>query len=413
MPLLYGEGHKAFYRLQEQIIRETGDDSILAWDYVKPEHTSEDIDLANVLLAPSPDFFSGCRSVRHCRRTAWNDVVDLTNHGLRFKSYYINGSALKNIHREGPYPSKGEVVLLNCYHEDNPGLRYALRLQRHPDDGSGEKGYSVCPQARNRSSVQTDALWAMSVGLLTRLVLVDREGGQAGRSRENFLITRTVPIEEVRFRAITTLGSSHRLEFEQVLRPSSFNAESNEQYLSPTPIEGVDHTSTVEAHSGNLWSFSLPPHNQTKLVIVGACIRDRVSKKSFLLICGRQDSNMSPRQTENGDYGVKLQSTFDNMYESLAATNRHSAALLSLAEDFRKYRSTPLKKQYTLHVPGMGTVTASCDIGDFEGLTMNIKVTLDAEEQHSNWNEKGNRFGRRFSSWMAGAQLRNTLENAH
>ena len=42
MPLLYGEGHKAFYRLQEQSIRESGDDSILAWDYIKVEDRGVD-----------------------------------------------------------------------------------------------------------------------------------------------------------------------------------------------------------------------------------------------------------------------------------------------------------------------------------------------------------------------------------
>ena len=31
MPLLYGEGEKAFFRLQEEIIRETDDQSLFAW----------------------------------------------------------------------------------------------------------------------------------------------------------------------------------------------------------------------------------------------------------------------------------------------------------------------------------------------------------------------------------------------
>lgn len=33
MPLLYGEGSKAFIRLQEEIIKDSEDQSILAWDY--------------------------------------------------------------------------------------------------------------------------------------------------------------------------------------------------------------------------------------------------------------------------------------------------------------------------------------------------------------------------------------------
>lgn len=68
MPLLYGEGHKSFYRLQEQIIRESGDDTILAWDYFKAEYREDDINYENVLLAPSPDFFRDCKNMRHCRQ---------------------------------------------------------------------------------------------------------------------------------------------------------------------------------------------------------------------------------------------------------------------------------------------------------------------------------------------------------
>lgn len=144
MPLLYGEGHKAFYRLQEQIIRESGDDSILAWDYIRSYNGGRDYN--NLLLAPSPDFFRHCRNVRHCTSIAWNDRVDLTNHGLRFKSHYFSSSMLMDTGDGGHYPVPKEAVMLNCYREDDPGLRLALRLQKYADSSSVERGYSICPQ---------------------------------------------------------------------------------------------------------------------------------------------------------------------------------------------------------------------------------------------------------------------------
>jgi hypothetical protein len=55
MPLLYGEGDKAFIHLQEEIIRQSGDLSIFAWGY--------DASMANgihEIFAPSPAFFIGC-----------------------------------------------------------------------------------------------------------------------------------------------------------------------------------------------------------------------------------------------------------------------------------------------------------------------------------------------------------------
>jgi hypothetical protein len=413
MPLLYGEGHKAFYRLQEQIIHNSGDDSIMAWDYFKPEQFNEDIDLENVLLAPSPDFFQACRNVRHCRRIAWNDVVDLTNHGLRFKSQYINGLALENLYREGPYPIEGEIVLLNCYHEDRPGLRYALPLKQHTDDGSGEKGYFVFPQYCN-AGIQPDLLWAMSVGLCTRLLLVDRKSGQIGGGRETCLITKTLSAEEVRFRATTTLSSpSQRLVFEQVLRPSNSYLESNKQILSSVPFDSVDQFHTVEEHSGDSWSISLPSQNRQKLVLVGACIRDRVSDRRFLLICGHQDSSIPPRRADDGDYGIELRSTISDTYDPSPTAGSHDGALLAVAEAVCKTRNTPRNKQYTLNLPGVGIVKAACDIGDFEGLTMIVKVTLVAEDQKIQRKEKGGNVSRRFSSWVSRADLRTAVGNTN
>jgi hypothetical protein len=55
MPLIYGEGERAFERLQEQIIQSSDDQTILAWDrYVGPDTTGP-----QALLAPRPDCFAG------------------------------------------------------------------------------------------------------------------------------------------------------------------------------------------------------------------------------------------------------------------------------------------------------------------------------------------------------------------
>ena len=50
MPLLYGEGERAFQRLQEEILRQTEDDSLFA-------HHDHDI------LAKSPSSFEGCADI--------------------------------------------------------------------------------------------------------------------------------------------------------------------------------------------------------------------------------------------------------------------------------------------------------------------------------------------------------------
>lgn len=54
MPLLYGEGSKAFFRLQEEIIRTIDDDTILAWT----EPQSSGFDGLRGIFAPSPSCFA-------------------------------------------------------------------------------------------------------------------------------------------------------------------------------------------------------------------------------------------------------------------------------------------------------------------------------------------------------------------
>ena len=57
MPLLYGEGSKAFLRLQEEIIKQSDDLSIFAWNLGSPHDASTGI------LAPGTYCFEGCRDV--------------------------------------------------------------------------------------------------------------------------------------------------------------------------------------------------------------------------------------------------------------------------------------------------------------------------------------------------------------
>ena len=55
MPLLYGKGSKAFLRLQEEIIRRSDDQSILAWSHMDP-----DLDMTGILADNALDFrYSG------------------------------------------------------------------------------------------------------------------------------------------------------------------------------------------------------------------------------------------------------------------------------------------------------------------------------------------------------------------
>lgn len=64
MPMLYGEGRKAFYRLQQEILKQSHDQSLFAWSYPEGEHSHTQV---SGLLAPSPEYFrhAACVDVLH------------------------------------------------------------------------------------------------------------------------------------------------------------------------------------------------------------------------------------------------------------------------------------------------------------------------------------------------------------
>jgi len=57
MPLLYGEGEKAFIRLQEEILKRSNDHSLFAWTAPKPNGVDKVEPLLGGLLASSPSHF--------------------------------------------------------------------------------------------------------------------------------------------------------------------------------------------------------------------------------------------------------------------------------------------------------------------------------------------------------------------
>ncbi|KAI8959869.1 hypothetical protein F5Y11DRAFT_350078 [Daldinia sp. FL1419] len=77
MPLLYGEGEKAFQRLQEEIIKSRNDDSLLAWGYRLGPREHPKI-YTNSVLALSPSDFSHCGDFQNLESEETSPGVPLT-----------------------------------------------------------------------------------------------------------------------------------------------------------------------------------------------------------------------------------------------------------------------------------------------------------------------------------------------
>lgn len=83
MPLLYGEGEKAFVRLQLEIIKKSDDESIFAWT----TNTSSQAFVG--MLAPRPDCFAQSADIRiHPHLLKKRFPYAMTNQGLEFQAPY-------------------------------------------------------------------------------------------------------------------------------------------------------------------------------------------------------------------------------------------------------------------------------------------------------------------------------------
>ena len=126
MPLLYGEGKQAFIRLQEEIISNTADDSILAWGLhtemldslgrvpaivahqMKPKSSFEPI------LANSPENFRDCGGLEYASLPYKSAAFTMTNLGLEIQLPLVPVRGSFRYELGGQYDGFGWVGLLSC-----------------------------------------------------------------------------------------------------------------------------------------------------------------------------------------------------------------------------------------------------------------------------------------------------------
>jgi hypothetical protein len=116
MPLLYGEGKKAFIRLQEEIMKVSDDQSVFAWKSSDPIFHSG-------LLAASPEHFGTSRSITSPGLLKGNKSSLTTSRGI-----CANLGLEVNWGENGTYFAR-----LACYREED-GYQYAIVLQYVQDD---------------------------------------------------------------------------------------------------------------------------------------------------------------------------------------------------------------------------------------------------------------------------------------
>jgi hypothetical protein len=104
MPLLYGEGEKAFLRLQKEIAQSRNDLTLFAWQQVKSESSWH-----RGLFATSPLEFQFSARLRVPPAPMLDETeFSITNRGVRFNSHIC----IDTLHIHGPPPSREGALLL-------------------------------------------------------------------------------------------------------------------------------------------------------------------------------------------------------------------------------------------------------------------------------------------------------------
>ncbi len=130
MPLLYGEGKKAFTRLQHEIARSLDDESLFAW-------STEDVQSG--IFAPNTRVFAGCGAIRslsapNMHRLNPRQASTITNRGLHLEAlpWRIPASSLHGSASLSKEALRSDYTLLplNCALKGNRNSPFTIILRR-------------------------------------------------------------------------------------------------------------------------------------------------------------------------------------------------------------------------------------------------------------------------------------------
>lgn len=131
MPMLYGEGHKAFRRLQENIVKEYDDHSLFAWKATGlGDHAG--------LFAESPADFASSANIVPCLGRRSEPAV-VTSRGVRIWAFLTKG-------QDASLDESAVLGVLNCRSldfgmENHKRIAIALRLCYGTDGSGAMSGY--------------------------------------------------------------------------------------------------------------------------------------------------------------------------------------------------------------------------------------------------------------------------------
>jgi hypothetical protein len=145
MPLIYGEGRRAFTRLQEEIVRRTTDQSIFAWRHPRFSHHS-----GYGLLAPSPRAFFDSGNIFSSNGYSLDRPYTITNNGIEFIA--ITSTSKQHSAARGQVM---RILELNCINR-RPGEETVVPVRITLGPVAGTKNHFVRILAHDLGGKYTD-----------------------------------------------------------------------------------------------------------------------------------------------------------------------------------------------------------------------------------------------------------------
>lgn len=187
MPMLYGEGEGAFIRLQEEIIKESDDHSIFAWD---ASGISDSVQAVGV-FARHPRTFRDGASIELLPNQG--GPFTLTNKGLQISLPVIEYQ---------DFPGQ-KIALLSCSDVKDVTSLIGIKLQPDP---AVNATYSRLPAAPCHIAIQNPAVWQNSVRTIY-LVKRDQQAREDTRPVRCHLRGPSGPLAGLEFIQASPAGS--------------------------------------------------------------------------------------------------------------------------------------------------------------------------------------------------------------
>lgn len=211
MPMLYGEGTRAFLRLQEEIIRSRTDHSIFAWEF------EDGVTADGSLLASSPSNFANSQRIVQWGKPG---AFEMTNRGLRI--------ALPTLDYTSDYSES--YGILNCRHSNDLRRTLALRLRKY---AGGEEYHTT----KGKQSSHPNFVTRLSERYDSRLVFIPEAHLESANKPAPLQITREFEPEayKIKFWIPPLVHGSGHFKILKGIPESNWDLNDGVMYAGDTP----------------------------------------------------------------------------------------------------------------------------------------------------------------------------------